>query len=341
MMEILLLVAIILGFGAGFALIWFKIKSLESSSGKTDDQSLTLINQNIQSMQDRLDNNTQAINQRLDMAASVIGNVTRELGAMSQIGNQIAQFQELLKSPKLRGGLGEQGLKDLLLQCLPAELLLFQHRFSSGNIVDAAIKINSGLIPIDSKFPLENFNRYLNTQDETEKTGFANAFRRDFRARVGEISKKYILPSEGTSDFAVMYLPSETVYYELISNEKFRDLYDYAANEKVVVTSPSTFFYYLRTIMLGLEGQRINKMAREILVAIRSIQVEAGKFGGDIRVLSKHLANAKNTMDNVQNDFTRLAQKIDTATQIEGRPGEAENPQITTDTTGSNIEYRV
>lgn len=322
------LIALSLGIGAGFALIWFKLKSLERGD---DSQSVLMLNQNIQGIQERLDANTVAINDRLDRAANVIGSVSRELGSMSQIGNQIAQFQQLLQSPKLRGGLGEQGLKDLLIQCLPAENLTFQYRFGNGNIVDAIIKVSSGIIPIDSKFPLENFNRYLNTSDEREKNDFINAFRRDFRARVGEISKKYILPDEGTADFAVMYLPSETVYYDLISNDKLRDLYDYAAQEKVVIASPSTFFYYLRTIMLGLEGQRINTMAREILAAIRSIQIESNKFGDDIRILNKHLANAKNVMDNVQIDFSRLSQKIDTVTQIEGRIVQAELPENTPD----------
>lgn len=320
------LIALSLGIGAGFALIWFKLKSLERTG---DTQSTLMLNQNIQGIQERLDANTVAINDRLDRAASVISSVSRELGSMSQIGQQIAQFQELLKSPKLRGGLGEQGLKDLLLQCLPADNLSFQYRFTNGNIVDAAIKISSGIIPIDSKFPLENFNRYLNTTDESEKTNFINAFRRDFRSRISEISKKYILPDEGTSDFAIMYLPSETVYYELVSSDKLRDLYDFAAAQKVVVTSPSTFFYYLRTIMLGLEGQRINTMAREILAAIRSIQIESNKFGEDIRVLGKHLSNAKNVMDNVQLDFSRLSQKIDTVTQIEGRVTQTELPEKT------------
>lgn len=311
----ILLIVIGLGLGVGLALILSRLKSLEKT--KENDQSLLMLNQNLQGMQERIDHTNRTINERLDRAATVIGAVNKELGSMSQIGSQLAQFQDFLKSPKLRGGLGEQGLKDLLSQALPADFVRFQYRFNTGDIVDAAIKLKAGVIPIDAKFPLENFNRYLKESDEKQKGNLANAFRRDFRARVKEISKKYILPDEGTAEFAIMYLPSENVYYELVANDTFRDLYEHAVGEKVIVTSPSTFFYYLRTIMIGLEGQKINRLAHQILIALRSIQQETTKFGDNVKVLGKHVGNAKNTMDQVQNDFLRLSQKVDSVMQIE------------------------
>lgn len=311
---------------AGFAIMFKRFGQQEDL--RRNDQGTVLLNQNLQGMQTRMDQNlqgmqeqlntnTKAINERLDGAARVIQGVSRELGSMSQIGSQLSQFQDFLKSPKLRGGLGEQGLKDMLSQALPAEMIRFQYRFNTGDIVDAAIKLHAGIVPIDAKSPLENFNKYLKESDEREKNNAANAFRRDFRARVSEISRKYILPSEGTVDFALMYLPSETVYYELITNDKFRDLYDAASAEKVIVTSPSTFFHYLRTIMLGLEGQRMDKVAHQVLTAVRTIQQETHKFGDGIRVLGKHLGNAKNTMDTVTQDYDRLAQKVDVVMHIE------------------------
>ncbi|MBI2590056.1 DNA recombination protein RmuC [Candidatus Berkelbacteria bacterium] len=312
---ITLVVLVGIGVGIGFALILQRMSQLEEV--RKGDQSTTLLNQNLQEMQKRIDATTHAINERLDRAAQVVGSVHRELGAMSQIGTQLAQFQDFLKSPKLRGGLGEQGLKDLLNQALPADVIRFQHAFRTGDIVDAMIKLSAGIVPIDSKFPLENFNRYLGETSEQEKNSHANAFRRDFRNRVNEIAKKYILPDEGTVDFAMMYLPSETVYYEVVTNEKFRDLYEYAAREKVIVTSPSTLFYYLRTIMIGLEGQRLNQMAHQVLKTVRAIQQETHKFGDNVRVLGKHIGNAKNSMDSVQQDYLRLASKVDTVLELE------------------------
>ncbi|MBI4022878.1 DNA recombination protein RmuC [Candidatus Berkelbacteria bacterium] len=317
-MELILIVGLVLlavGLGVGFAIVLRRLREIEQS--RANDQSAVLLNQNIQGMQERIDATTKAINERLDRAATVVGQVHRELGTMSQIGTQLTQFQDFLKSPKLRGGLGEQGLKDMLAQALPAEMLRFQYRFTTGDIVDAAIKLQAGIVPIDAKFPLENFNRYLQSSDEREKTNYANAFRRDFRGRVNEISKKYLLPDEGTVDFAVMYVPSESVYYELVTNDKFRDLYDHAAAEKVIVTSPATFFYYLRTIMVGLEGQRLNRMAHQVLTTVRAIQQETHKFGDGVRVLGKHITNAKNVSDSVQSDYIRLAEKVDRVLQLD------------------------
>lgn len=325
-MEIILIavVAIVgLGIGIGLMVVLQKLKTLEQS--KQDDQGVVLLNQNMQGMQQRIDATSQAINERLDNAGRVISEVSRELGTMSQIGTQLAQFQDFFKSPKLRGSLGEQGLKDQLIQALPAEFLRFQYRFQTGDIVDAAIQLAAGLVPIDAKFPLENFNRYLKATDDAEKGSAIMAFRRDFRNRVTEISHKYILPDEGTVDFAMMYLPSETVYYELITNDQFRDMYDFAASEKVIVASPTTLFHYLRTIMIGLEGQRINTMARQLQIAVRTIQQETYKFGDGIRVLGKHLGNAKNTMDQVSQDYSRLTEKVDRVMQIEEA---AESPEL-------------
>ena len=293
--------------GAIIYFVFRRLKELENS--KNNDQSLQMINQNLNSFSERINVTNQAINERLDNAARVISAVNRELGTMSQIGSQLSNFQEFLKSPKLRGGLGEQGLKDMLAQSLPHDLYKMQYSFRSGQIVDAIIKIEAGLIPIDAKFPLENFNRFLNAKSADEKTEAKNKFRSDFRVHVNAISKKYINPDEGTVDFAFMYLPSESVFFEVVNSE--RDLFDYAAKNKIIPSSPSTFFYYLRTIMLGLEGKRITEMSREIMKTLKSIKQESHKFGDNLGKLNRHLSNAKSTMDTVNTGYASLAEKID------------------------------
>lgn len=284
-----------------------KLNEIEKS--KNNDQSLQMINQNLNSFSERINVTNQAINERLDNAARVISAVNRELGTMSQIGSQLSNFQEFLKSPKLRGGLGEQGLRDMLAQSLPHDLYKMQYSFRNGQIVDAIIKIEAGLIPIDAKFPLENFNRFLNAKSAEEKTEAKNKFRSDFRVHVNAISKKYINPDEGTVDFAFMYLPSESVFFEVVNSE--RDLFDYAAKNKIIPSSPSTFFYYLRTIMLGLEGKRITEMSREIMKTLKSIKQESHKFGDNLGKLNRHLSNAKSTMDTVNTGYASLSEKID------------------------------
>lgn len=308
----------VLGFTATVLILIFYLQAkLKELQKNRDDQSLQLLNQNMQALQGRIDNTNRAISERLDNAARVIGMVNRELGQMSQIGASLQNFQEFLKSPKIRGGLGEQGLKDMLAQTFPNELYKMQYKFRNGQTVDAAIKIEAGIVPVDAKFPLENFNRILNAKTEEERAEARRKFRNDFRVHVNAISKKYILPDEGTVDFAFMYIPSETVFYELISNEN--DLHDYAVKAKVIPSSPNTFFYYMRSIMLGLQGKRISEMSRQILQTLKIIQTESRKFGDNLSVLSRHLTNAKSTMERVDYDYRQLASKIDQVSLLEAK----------------------
>jgi len=309
---------VVLGFTATVLILIFYLQAkLKELQKNRDDQSLQLLNQNMQALQGRIDNTNRAISERLDNAARVIGMVNRELGQMSQIGASLQNFQEFLKSPKIRGGLGEQGLKDMLAQTFPNELYKMQYKFRNGQTVDAAIKIEAGIVPVDAKFPLENFNRILNAKTEEERAEARRKFRNDFRVHVNAISKKYILPDEGTVDFAFMYIPSETVFYELISNEN--DLHDYAVKAKVIPSSPNTFFYYMRSIMLGLQGKRISEMSRQILQTLKIIQTESRKFGDNLSVLSRHLTNAKSTMERVDYDYRQLASKIDQVSLLEAK----------------------
>jgi len=309
LLPIIITIVLVVATTTVVLIVYFSRKFKELSDSKQNDQSFQLLNQNLNAFSDRIDRTNQTINERLDNAARVISAVNRELGTMSQIGNQLSNFQEFLKSPKLRGGLGEQGLKDMLAQSLPHDLYKIQHTFRNGQIVDAIIKIDAGLIPIDAKFPLENFNRYICAKSSEEKLQAKNKFRSDFRSHVNAISKKYINPDEGTVDFAFIYLPSESVFFEVVNSE--RDLFDYAAKNKIIPSSPSTFFYYLRTIMLGLEGKRITEMSREIMKTLKTIKQESHKFSDNLGKLNRHVSNAKNTMDIVNTGYASLADKID------------------------------
>jgi DNA recombination protein RmuC len=208
----------------------------------------------------------------------------------------------------------------MLAQGFAKELYSIKHKFRNGQTVDAAIKIEAGIVPVDAKFPLENFNRILNGKSEEEKSDARRKFRSDFRVHVNAIAKKYIVPDEGTVDFAMMYIPSETVYYELISNES--DLHEYAIKAKVIPTSPNTFFYYLRTLMLGLQGKRISEMSRQILGTLKIIQTETKKFGGNLSILNRHVTNAKSTMERVDSDFNRLSNKIEQISLLENEQKE-------------------
>jgi DNA recombination protein RmuC len=258
----------------------------------------------------RLNEQSRTFNERLDNAAKVISAVQKNIGEFSEIGRGMKDLQEFLSSPKLRGNIGEQILKELLKQFLPKESFNLQHTFKSGEKVDAAIKTSAGIIPVDSKFPMENFRKM-----QSDKS-FAKEFERDVKKHIDDISRKYILTEEGTIDYALMYIPSESVYYEVVNTES---LFDYAAEKRVLPVSPTTFYAYLRAILMSFEGQKIEKKAQEILSSLRAIQKDYSKVEEALSTLQKHLTNAFNMMGNVYAAFGNLGQKISSTQRLGGR----------------------
>jgi len=250
---------------------------------------------------------SKAINERLDNAAKVIAQVQRNIGEMSEIGRGMKDIQEFLRSPKLRGNIGEQVLKELLTQMLPKNSFFLQHTFKSGVTVDAAIKTSAGIIPVDSKFPMENFRRMIGAQSETEKKEAEKEFIKDVKKHIDDIASKYILTEEGTIDYALMYLPSETVYYEVVNSS---ELFDYSGKKRVLPVSPTTFYAYLRAILMSFEGQKIEQRAQQILSAIRAVQKDYNKVEDNLSVLGKHIQNAYSQMSNVFSGFAQLGQKL-------------------------------
>lgn len=270
----------------------------------------------------RLNEQAKTFNERLDNAARVIAAVQKNIGEFSEIGRGIRDLQEFLQSPKLRGNVGEQVLKELLKQFLPQESFNLQYAFKSGEKVDAAIKTSAGIIPVDSKFPMESFRRMSEASDESVRRAATKEFEKDVKGHIDAISRKYILTEEGTIDYALMYIPSEAVYYEVVNNAT---LFEYAAQRRVLPVSPTTFYAYIRAILMSFEGQKIEAKAKEILASLRAIQKDYTKVEESLSLLQKHLTNAFNTMSNVFASFTRLGQKISSTGKLEG---EKELPKI-------------
>ncbi len=258
-----------------------------------------------------LADSTKVLNERLDNAAKVIGAVQKNIGEMSEIGRGMQELQQFLQSPKLRGNIGEQVLKDLIAQMFPKKSFHLQYGFKSGEKVDAAIKTAAGILPIDSKFPMENFQKMNKAEDSRERASYKKDFLRDLKKHITDISKKYILPEEGTMDFALMYIPSEAVYYEVVNEQ---DLLDLAKRARVYPVSPTTLYAHLQTILLSFEGQKIESRAREVFNMLRAIQKDYTKVEDNLSTLQRHLNNAYNMMSNVLSAFTGLGQKI-TSTQ--------------------------
>lgn len=263
----------------------------------------------------------QNIGGRLDSAAKVVGDVKEHLGKLEEsnrrlyeIGKDISSLQDLLRAPKIRGGIGEFILEDLLRQILPKEYYGIQHEFKNKERVDAVIKFGQGIVPVDAKFPLENFKRIVEAKDDAERSAVKKNFAIDIKNHIKKIADKYIVPDEGTFDFALMYIPAENVYYEIIiKDEKIGEetgIFQYALDRKVIPVSPNSFYAYLRVILLGLKGMAIEKGAKEILFNIAQLKGGFDKFTSDFVKIGKHIDNAKINYSESEKKLIKLSDKI-------------------------------
>ena len=257
------------------------------------------------------------IGERLDSAARVVNTVTDKLGRLEEankriydVGKDIASLQEILRAPKLRGNLGEQFLGDLLSN-IPKEMYRLQYTFKNGKTVDAVILFRDHMVPIDSKFPLENFQKFAAAKDEKEKKLAKKAFVSDVKKRIDEAAQ-YIMPDEGTLDFALLYIPAENVYYEvIIKDEDDVGIGDYARKKRVVPVSPNNFFVYIQTILMGLSGMQIEKGAKEMQASLARLKGDFTRFGEDFQVLGSHLNNASNKYEDSFKKMERIGTRLD------------------------------
>ena len=289
------------GVTASVFLIRRETKALREK--KEESLALSMIKQDIEVMRKRFEDG--------------YGQMALRLGEIKEIGHTMRDFQDFLKSPKLRGNIGEQVLRDLLNQVLPKGNFSLQYQFQEGQIVDAIVKTKQGIIPIDSKFPLEGFKRISQAKLE-EQEQYLREFVRDIKKHIDDISRKYILPQEGTVDFALMYVPSEPVYYEITLNQP--ELLEYGYDKKVYFVSPNSFYYFLKIIMIGLEGAKIEEASKRILDGLKAIQQESIKFGEELGTLASHIDHAKGASDRVQSRYGRLVGRIDGLRLLEEEP---------------------
>jgi DNA recombination protein RmuC len=295
--------------------------SLSSALNHTQQTLFMAVNDLRENVSQQLQNNTGQMGNRLDNAARVIQDVQNKLGELGkatqeikELGQSVSKLEEMLRAPKLRGGLGELLLEDVLKQVLPPTSYSIQYRFKRGQTVDAMIHTAGGNIPIDSKFPLENFEKMIRATGEQEKRAAAGAFRKDVRKHIDSIAEKYILPDEGTFDFALMYIPAENIYYEtIIKDESYGEensLYSYAVQKHVVPVSPNSFYAYLRVIALGFKGLQIEKQAKEILKSLSRLDSELQKFQEIFATLGTQLRNALNNYDKADRQLSTFADRL-------------------------------
>ena len=322
-------------FGAAVLLIFLLLVwSIRKTSGKIedirqaqqDDKALDLLQQQIgmltQNINLQLQNMSGQFQKTTGHIGTTLGDVKKDLGKMEEVTREvlhkakdISNLENLLRAPKFRGGIGELFLGDLLAQILPPKHYDLQYKFKSGEKVDAIIKIGNNLVPIDSKFPLENFKKYMGEEDEKSKEDLRKKFVADVKKHITEIADKYILPDEGTFDFALMYIPAENVYYEtILKDETFgeeRSIYSISLKKRVIPVSPNSFYAYLQVIVLGLKGLQIEKEAQSLFQSLARLQGDLGRFKKDFQVLGSHLVNAKTKFDDAEKRLERFSDKLE------------------------------
>jgi DNA recombination protein RmuC len=302
------------------------------------------LNERMKETSSTLHSSSAAVGQRLDNATSMVALLERKLGAMEEsgkrlhaLGEGLQELRDILKSPKLRGNMGEFFLEDLLRQILPSGHYETQYAFRGGETVDAVIRVGEALVCVDSKFPLESYVRLLQLPESDtdgkrrEKRAFTNAIKK----HADSIAKKYILPDEGTYDFALMYIPAEGVYYETMLREDAGEdsLHSYLLARRVIPVSPSSLYAYLQVIVLGLRGLKVETHARKMAQDLSRLSGELGRFGAEYAVLGKHLKNAGGSFDEGAKRLERFTLKLDGITVapdvIPAQPETGNSPELT------------
>ena len=309
-------------------LIQQQVEALRAEVNQNLSNTITSINNALREIREAVHqqlsvvtNQTGQVGTRLDTAAKVIQDVQNKLGELGQatqeikeLGQSVSKLEEMLRAPKLRGGLGELLLEDLLKQVLPANAYEMQFTFKNGQTVDAVINTAGGKVPVDSKFPLENFRKMVEAKSDQERRAAQRAFVADVKKHVDAIAQKYIVPDEGTFDFALMYIPAENIYYEtIIKDDAFgqeNGLYGYATSKRVVSVSPNSFYAHLRVIALGLKGLQIERSAKEIYQNLARLNTELEKFMGIFETLGTQLSNAKSNYEKADKQLSAFSERL-------------------------------
>ena len=306
-----------------------QIDGLRQQVSSNLGETARLLQQELHRMRGTLDEQMNRTVTATGQVQSQLVKMGEEVKRVSEVGKDISTLQDILRAPKLRGGLGELFLGDLLAQMLPTNRYDVQYSFRTGQRVDAVIRVGDRLVPIDAKFPLENFRRILDSTEAEERKSVRRAFISDVRKHIDKIAQSYILPEEGTFDFALMYIPAENVYYETIVQEDGASpgegLFEYSVKRRVIPVSPNSFYAYLQVIVLGLKGMHIEETARELLSKLGSLKKDFGLFEEKFTLVGKHLGNSKTAYEDAEKRLNRVGTRLENLSEL--APGK-EAPQL-------------
>lgn len=286
------------------------------------EKTLGFVNTQLTGMDDRIDKRVMQINERLDAAARLMTQVSKQYGTVEELSSSIKRLQEAFRAPKPRGGFGEKALLDLVAQVIPGKTYEAQHTFRDGVIVDLLIRTANGDIAIDAKFPLENYLRLVESPESEE---LRKAFRNDVKKHIKDVAKKYILPDEGTLEFALLYVPSDAIMYEILTDVELGDI---AESLHIFVLSPHSFYYFLTVIYAAYQSQQFEENAKQVLGLLRGIQQQSGKLGTELKVLQGHIGNAATKMGDVQANYGKLDMQVAQAGRLGLAKGEATSPLV-------------
>jgi DNA recombination protein RmuC len=301
-METILIIAVV-------SVLFIILLSVRKANLDVERRLTDVITRELKEIRGNVDISSRDMTEQVSSFIRETTNIKEKMNVLQGTVKDITSFQEFFRSPKIRGQWGEANLKHLLHEYFPEELFTIQHHFSSGEVVDAVLKLpDKKLLPIDSKFPFDNFRKMIESEGD-ERDIFRKRFLEDVKKRIKEISEKYILPSEDTVDFGVMYIPAEAVYYE-INMASDLDIAEFARSKKVILSSPNTFYLTLRSIEQWFRDTQITRQAQDIMKRLTRIEKDGNKLTDDFRKLGIHLKNAASAYKNSRKRIVLFDKKV-------------------------------
>jgi len=313
---------------AGFAVVVFLVnKKLDSLNNKQDDKTFMVFQQQLGQIQSQLQSglteSSRVIHEQFKASTDIVKEVTEKLTKIDDTNKQVMGFAEqlqslenILKNPKQRGILGEYYLETLLKNTFHPGQYQMQYQFKNGESVDAIVRVKDKLIPIDSKFSLENYNKIIEEKNQSKKEQLQKDFKQDLKNRIDETSK-YIRPEEGTMDFAFMFIPSEGIYYDLLVNQvgalkvNTRDLIEYAFREKrVIIVSPTSFAAYLQTVLQGLRSLQIEESVKDIIKRIEALSKHLFAYDSYFKKLGSNLSTTVGSYNTASKELKKIDKDI-------------------------------
>ena len=311
----------------GFAGLYFALRRRPDRA--EEDQAFVMLQNQLNEMSRAIDSTPIESTKLMQSQASeisqntqrIIRDITEKLVRVDEGQKQVVNFadqlknlQDILKNPKQRGILGEYYLETVLKNVLPPGSYEMQYPFRDGAIVDAIIRVKDKIIPVDSKFSLENYNRILEARDPADRERYEKLFRQDLKNRIDETAK-YVKPGEGTMDFAFMFIPAEAVFYDLLVNKvgmvQAEDLIEYAFREKhVIIVSPTSFLAYLQTVLQGLRALHIEESAKEIRKRVEELGRHLTSYETYMKKLGTHLGTSVNMYNTAYKELGKVDKDV-------------------------------